>query len=87
MIAIRTKHARQHADRLRSINGHQNGLRLCCRDASQAALILESFGLAVLDSDGIGEFHERTLIESADALSDGLSDKAMQIHLQRIARR
>ena len=59
-------------------------LRLCCPDANQAALISESFGLAVLDSDGIRDFHERTLIESADTLSDGLSDKAMQIHLQRI---
>lgn len=59
-------------------------VRLCCPDTNQAALISESFGLAVLDSDGIREFHERTLIESADTLSDGLSDKAMQIHLQRI---
>jgi len=59
-------------------------VRLCCPDANQAALISESFGLAVLDSDGIRDFHERTLIESADTLSDGLSEKAMQIHLQRI---
>ena len=59
-------------------------VRLCCPDANQATLISESFGLAVLDSDGIRDFHERTLIESADTLSDGLSDKAMQIHLQRI---
>ena len=54
-------------------------VRLCCPDANQAALISESFGLAVLDSDGIRDFHERTLIESADTLSDGLSEKAMQI--------
>jgi hypothetical protein len=60
-------------------------VRLCCPDANQAALISESFGLAVLDSDGIRDFHERTLIESADTLSDGLSEKAMQIHLQRMA--
>ena len=59
-------------------------VRLCCPDANQAALISESFGLAVLDSDGIRDFHERTLIESADTLSDGLSEKAMQIHLQRL---
>lgn len=59
-------------------------VRLCCPTATQASLISESFGLAVLDSDGIRAFHERTLIESADTLSEGLSDKAMQIHLQRI---
>ncbi|KRB29641.1 hypothetical protein [Mesorhizobium sp. Root172] len=59
-------------------------VRLCCPDGNQAALISESFGLPVLDSDGIREFHERSLIESADTLSEGLSEKAMQIHLQRI---
>lgn len=59
-------------------------VRLCCPDSNQASLISESFGLPVLDSDGIREFHERSLIESADTLSEGLSDKAMQIHLQRI---
>jgi hypothetical protein len=59
-------------------------VRLCCPDAGQASLISESFGLAVLDSDGIRAFHERSLIDSAQALGDGLSERAMQIHLQRI---
>lgn len=59
-------------------------IRLCCPDGNQAILISESFGLSVPDSDGIRAFHERTLIESTDQLSEGLSDKAMQIHLQRI---
>lgn len=59
-------------------------VRLCCPDSNQSALISESFGLPVLDSDGIREFHQRSLIEGADTLSEGLSDKAMQIHLQRI---
>ncbi|UVK48440.1 hypothetical protein BPNPMPFG_007814 (plasmid) [Mesorhizobium sp. AR07] len=59
-------------------------VRLCCPDGHQATLISESFGLPVLDSDGIREFHERSVIESADTLSEGLSEKAMQIHLQRI---
>ena len=59
-------------------------VRLCCPDGNQAALISESFGLPVLDSDGIRDFHQRSLIEGADTLSEGLSDKAMQIHLQRI---
>ncbi|TIM20423.1 MAG: hypothetical protein E5Y61_33290, partial [Mesorhizobium sp.] len=53
-------------------------------DGHQATLISESFGLPVLDSDGIREFHERSLVDGADTLSEGLSDKAMQIHLQRI---
>lgn len=59
-------------------------VRLCCPDRHHATLISESFGLPVLDSDGIREFHERSLIESADILSEGLAEKAMQIHLRRI---
>jgi len=43
-------------------------VRLACPDAIQAQRISESFGLAVLDSDGIRDLHER----------------AMQIHLQRV---
>lgn len=59
-------------------------VRLCCPDTGQASLISESFGLTLLDSDGIRAFHERSLIEGAESLADGLSEKAMQIHLQRI---
>ena len=59
-------------------------VRLVCPDTHQATLISESFGLAVLDSDGIRDLHERLIIETADALREGLSDRAMQIHLQRI---
>lgn len=59
-------------------------VRLVCPDANQASLISESFGLPVLDSGGIRDLHERFTIETADALRDGLSDRAMQIHLQRI---
>ena len=59
-------------------------VRLCCPEAAQASLISESFGLALLDSDGIRTFHERSLTESAESLADGLSEKAMQIHMQRI---
>lgn len=59
-------------------------VRLCCPDTGQASLISESFGLSLLDSDGIRAFHERSLIEAAESLADGLSEKAMQIHLQRI---
>ncbi|WOS67010.1 MULTISPECIES: hypothetical protein [Sinorhizobium] len=59
-------------------------VRLTCPDATQALKIAESFGTAVIDSDGIRDLHERLVIETADALGDGLGDKAMQIHLQRI---
>lgn len=43
-----------------------------------------SFGIAIVDSDGIRGMHERLIVETATALSDGLGDRAMQIHLQRI---
>ncbi|MBY3348968.1 hypothetical protein [Rhizobium laguerreae] len=59
-------------------------VRLTCPDTIQAMLIAESFGTAVVDSDGIRELHERLIIATADSLSDGLGEKAMQIHLQRI---
>lgn len=59
-------------------------VRLACPDAAQAALIAESFGLIVLDSDGIRDLHERLIIETAGALSEGMGERAMQIHLQRI---
>ncbi|CAN7702577.1 hypothetical protein N7E70_030760 (plasmid) [Aminobacter sp. NyZ550] len=59
-------------------------VRLACPDANQASLISESFGLPVLDSDGIRDLHERLIIETADSLGEGLGERAMQIHLQRI---
>lgn len=59
-------------------------VRLACPDANQASLISESFGLPLLDSEGIRDLHERLLIETADAMKEGISDRAMQIHLQRI---
>lgn len=59
-------------------------VRLVCPDASQVTLISESFGLPVLDSQGIRDLHERFIIETNEALREGLSDRAMQIHLQRI---
>ncbi len=59
-------------------------VRLACPDAAQANRISDSFGLATLDSDGIRDLHERLIIETAQALKDGLSERAMQIHLQRI---
>lgn len=59
-------------------------IRLVCPDAAQATRIAESFGLAILDSDGIRDLHQRLITETADALGEGLSERAMQIHLQRI---
>ena len=59
-------------------------VRLTCPDDAQAMRIAESFGTAVVDGDGIRDTHERLIIEAADSLSEGLGEKAMQIHLQRI---
>jgi hypothetical protein len=59
-------------------------VRLTCPDAAQAMLIAESFGTAVVDSDGIRDQHERLIVETADSLAEGLGERAMQIHLQRI---
>lgn len=59
-------------------------VRLACPDATQATLISESFGLPVLDGTGIRDLHERLIIETAGSLDEGLGERAMQIHLQRI---
>lgn len=59
-------------------------VRLTCPDEAQALKIAESFGTAIVDSDGIRDMHERLIVETATALSDGLAERAMQIHLQRI---
>lgn len=55
-----------------------------CPDTTQALRISESFGLPVIDSDGLRDLHRQQLIDSAEALKDGLAEKAMQIHMQRI---
>ena len=59
-------------------------VRLTCPDAVQALRIAESFGSAVVDGDGVRDTHERLILETVDALSEGLGERAMQIHLQRI---
>lgn len=59
-------------------------VRLACPDAAQALMIAESFGSPVLDSNGIRDLHERMIVETAEALGEGLGERAMQIHLQRI---
>lgn len=59
-------------------------VRHVCPDSAQALRISESFGLPVIDSDGIRNLHRAQLIESAGALKDGLAEKAMQIHMQRL---
>jgi len=59
-------------------------VRLACPDTTQAARISSSFGLPLLDSDGIRDTHLQLIVETASALSEGLKERAMQIHLQRI---
>ncbi len=51
-------------------------VRLVCPDAAQATRIAESFGLPVLDSDGIRDLHQRLITETADALSAKASTNA-----------
>ena len=59
-------------------------VRLTCPDAVQALRIAESFGTTVVDGDGVRDPHERLILETVDALSEGLGERAMQIHLQRV---
>lgn len=59
-------------------------VRLACPDAGQCSLISESFGLPVLDSNGIRDLHEKLIVDTAATLDEGLSERAMQIHMQRI---
>lgn len=59
-------------------------VRLTCPDTVQATRISESFGLVVVDGAGIRTSHENLLVESAAVLSEGLGERAMRIHLQRI---
>ncbi|TAU58948.1 hypothetical protein ELI46_38750, partial [Rhizobium ruizarguesonis] len=51
-------------------------VRLTCPDAKQAMRIAESYGTAVVDSDGIRDLHERLIIETADSLADGPGERA-----------
>ena len=59
-------------------------VRHTCPDSGQASLIAESFGLPVIDSDGIRDLHHQMIIDTTDSLNEGLGNRAMQIHLQRI---
>ena len=59
-------------------------VRHACPDTPQAMRISESFGLSVVDSEGIRDLHRQQLIDGAEAMKDGLGEKAMQIHMQRI---
>lgn len=59
-------------------------VRLACPDSAQAFLISESFGLPVIDNDGIRDLHHKIIVDTAESLNEGLGDRAMQIHLQRI---
>lgn len=59
-------------------------VRLACPDSAQASLISESFGLPIIDSDGIRDLHHQVIVDTAESLNEGLGERAMQIHLQRI---
>ena len=55
-----------------------------CPDASQAASITRAFGMVEVDYDAIREATEEHIARSAAALADNLSDRAIEMHLQRI---
>jgi len=59
-------------------------VRLACPDSPQAPRPPGSSGRASLDGAGTRALHERLTVEPAGALKDGLSARAMEIHLQRI---
>lgn len=75
--ASKTRPATQRATTLEMV-------RHACPDSAQAQRISVSFGLPVIDSESLCDLHRNQLIESAEALKDGLQEKAMQIHMQRI---
>lgn len=81
--AIRTNRSSSKVVQLRKAPNLEM-VRLACPDTRQATLISESFGLPVIDSDGIREMHERLIVKTAECLGEGLGERAMQIHLQRI---
>ena len=53
-------------------------------NVARLRFVAESFGLPVLDSDGIRDLHKKLIVDTAAALDEGLGERAMQIHLQRI---
>ena len=55
-----------------------------CPDSALAADIAMTSAVRLPDGDGIRDLHERLIIETAEALGEGLGERAMQIHLQRI---
>ncbi len=55
-----------------------------CPDATIAANIARAFGLAEVDYHAIREATEEHIARSAAILADNLSEKAIEMHLQRI---
>lgn len=55
-----------------------------CPNAGQVANIVTAFGLADVDYNAIRETTEEQVARSAKALADNLSEKAIEMHLQRI---
>ncbi len=55
-----------------------------CPDATHAASITRAFGMVEVDYDAIREATEEHIARSAAALANNLSDRAIEMHLQRI---
>lgn len=55
-----------------------------CPDAAHAAAITRAFGMTEVDYNAIREATEEQVARSAKVLTDNLSEKAVEMHLQRI---
>ena len=55
-----------------------------CPDATQVGNIARAFGLIEVDYHAIREATEEQIARSAKTLTDNLSEKAIEMHLQRI---
>lgn len=59
-------------------------VRLAAPSTDQIEHIVRCFGLSEVDGDGIRRTHHDLIVNTAGSLADGLGERAMEIHLQRI---
>ena len=59
-------------------------VRLASPSTDQIEHIVRCFGLSDVDGDDIRRTHHDLIVNAAGSLADGLGERAMEIHLQRI---
>lgn len=59
-------------------------VRLSAPSADQIEQIARCFGLAEVDGEDIRQTHHDLVVNAAGSLAEGLGERAMEIHLQRI---